>query len=188
MMKGSGMREQSHWRERRVWAFVSYGLGLAMLSGFLLTPMYQMQLILEGGTDERWFVTGWMFMKECWAILRGTIGGAIPLTPSAPWWLVNAPILLLMMVVAMPCLPLLWFSTRSTAAMWLGRIWWAAMFLTGPGWYLFESGPDALAPVIYEGLVGGNLLVLGALLITGSFWVVRVRRPDPFSPGPATVH
>ena len=161
-----------------MWAFVSYGLGLVMLAAFLKAPMYQMQLILVGGEDERWFVTGWMFLEECWAILRGTIGGAVPLTPGAPWWLVNAPILLLMMVMALPCLTLLWFSTGSKAAMWLGRIWWLLMFAAGPGWYLFESGPDAPLPVIYEGLVGGNLLVLGALLITGSFWVVRVREMD----------
>lgn len=161
-----------------MWAFMAYGLGLAMLVAFLKAPMYQMQLILEGGEDERWFVTGWMFMKECWAILRGTIGGAVPLTPGAPYWLLNAPILLLMMVMAVSCLALLWFATRSAAALWLGRIWWLLMFVAGPGYYLIDSGPDSLAPVIYEGLVGGNLLVLGALLITGSFWVVRARGPE----------
>ena len=177
-MMENAMLKDSQWRERRVWAFAAYGVGLAMLVAFLKAPMYQMQIILAGGEDERWSVTGWMFLEECWVILRGTVGGAVPLTPGAPWWLVNAPILLLMMVVAVPCLALLWFSTRSRAAVWLGRIWWLLMFAAGPGWYLFESGPDALLPVIYESLVGGNLMVLGALLITGSFWVVRVREPD----------
>jgi len=158
-----------------MWAFAAYGLGLVMLIAFVKAPMYQMQLILEGGEDERWFVTGWMFLEECWAILRGTIGGAVPLTPGAPYWLLNAPIILLMMAMALPCLVLLWFAAHSTAAMWLGRIWWLLMFAAGPGYYLFESGPDSLTPVIYEGLVGGNLMVLGGLLITGSFWLVRVR-------------
>ena len=153
-----------------------FALGVMMLGGFLLLPMYKItELLGEGDLISQ--VNGLEFLGDAWRVVTGSIHVGIPPLPAIPWWLVNAPVMLLVVVSTIPSMGLIWLAERSGAAAWLGRIWWLLLFFGGPFWYLWESGPDESVPVVYENLIGMNLMVFGTFLIASAFWVARPGPP-----------
>lgn len=176
-MSVTGQGEHSH---RRPWALWLYAAGMVLLGGYMGMPMYKITEVTmtaeprgEGELVSQ--VTGIEFLGDAWRILLGSIQVGIPPLPSIPWWLVNAPVMLLVVLSAIPGAVLIWFAERSAAAAWLGRIWWLILFFAGPFWYLWQSGPEESVPIIYEQLLGINLMVFGTFLIAVSFWVARPR-------------
>ena len=177
-MTGTG---QDDHRRRGPWALVLYAAGALMLLGYLVMPMYKITEITgfaEPGGEAAVVtqVTGTEFLGDAWRILLGSIRVGIPPLPAIPWWLVNAPVMLLVVVSALPGAGLIWFAGHSAAAAWLGRIWWLLLFFAGPFWYLWQSGPDESVPIIYEQLPGMNFMVFGTFLIALSFWMTSPRQ------------
>ncbi len=174
-MTGTGHEEP---RRRAPWALGFYAVGTLLLLAYLVMPMYRITAIADLGEpaaegDLITQVNGIEFLGDAWRILRGSIQVGIPPLPAIPWWLINAPVMLLVVLSALPGAALIWFAERSAAAAWLGRIWWAILFFAGPFWYLWQSGPDESVPIIYEQLLGMNLMVFGTFLIAVSFWLAR---------------
>jgi hypothetical protein len=180
-MAGETSDENLHRPRRGPWALLAYAGGVAMLGAFLVAPMYRLTAI-DAEAEVISQPHGLEFLGDAWQVLVGSIQVGIPPLPSIPWWLVNAPVMLMAVVSTIPCAGLIWLAERSAPAAWLGRIWWALLFLAGPFWYLWEAGPDESVPVVFEHLIGMNLMVFGTFLIAAAFWFAR----PPSRPGGTT--
>lgn len=152
-------------------AWVSYGLALAALLGFLLVPYNEIRIY--PGWDEDLGSDGWQLMREAWQMVVSPSG---VITTQFSVSMTFGLLLVFSIVCVVPAGGLLWFAGHSRVLMWLGRIWWSLLVLPGFAWFFLLQNalatPGALDYLHREGMV---CYWLGGLGVAAAFWITGRR-------------